>query len=378
MKKTVLTLLKIVVSLGILIYIFTKVIDIRHLWANLKEADVSFIIAAILFYFLVQTLSAWRWYLLVKPQGIDIGFSKILAFYFLGMYFNFFLPSAIGGDVFKVYYLHKETGRLSSSTASVFFDRDIGMGGLLLVATVVSALAGTRTHGETGILLFPIFGLIALAFIAANLALFYRPTYNLLHRLLAAFRLKEADLKIQRLFDSVNAYRGRWGLIAITMLMSVGVQVGCAFVNMLAANAIGMHTRHGWIDYLVLIPTIGLIGMVPISMNGMGWREASYIILFKAVIDSVPPGLTLEGIETYKETAAATLSFLWLGILVITSLPGGIIYVARGGRKAAPPPPDEEMLEESNLAELPTGTNSEGEPVSTLSSASQEEPVSMI
>jgi hypothetical protein len=50
MKKTVLMLLKIVVSLGILAYIFTKVIDIRHLWANLREADVSYIIAGILFY----------------------------------------------------------------------------------------------------------------------------------------------------------------------------------------------------------------------------------------------------------------------------------------------------------------------------------------
>ena len=146
MKKTVLMLLKIVVSLGILAYIFTKVIDIRHLWANLREANVSYIVAGILFYLLVQTLSAYRWYLLIKPQGIGVSFPKILAYYFLGMYFNFFLPSAIGGDVFKVYYLHKETGRLSASTASVFFDRDIGMGGLLLVATAVSTWAGTRTH----------------------------------------------------------------------------------------------------------------------------------------------------------------------------------------------------------------------------------------
>src|ERR1044072_6868040 len=270
MKKTALTLLKIVVSLSILAYIFTKVVDIRQLWTMLTQANLLYILAAISVYFVVQGLSAYRWHLFLKPQGIEIRFSKILSFYFLGMYFNFFLPSAIGGDVFKVYYLNKETGRLSASTASVFFDRDIGMGGLLLVATVVSGLAGASTQGDTGILLFPIFGLITIAFIAANLALFYRPTYNLLHKLLAAFRLKEADLKIQRLFDSFNCYKGRWGLITIAMLMSVGVQVGCAFVNMLAANAIGMHTRNGWFDFLVLIPTIGLIGMIPLSMNGMG------------------------------------------------------------------------------------------------------------
>jgi glycosyltransferase 2 family protein len=378
MKKTALMLLKIVVSLGILTYIFTKVIDVRHLWANLREADLSFVIAGILFYFLVQTLSAWRWYLLIKPQSIEISFLKVLSYYFLGMYFNFFLPSAIGGDVFKIYYLNKETGRLSASTASVFIDRDIGMGGLLLVATVVSALAGTRTQGDTGILLFPIFGLITIAFIAANLALFYRPTYNLFHRLLAAFRLKEADLKIQRLFDSVNAYRGKWGLILTAMLMSVGVQVGCAFVNMLAANSIGMHTSNGWIDYLVLIPTIGLIGMIPLSMNGMGLREGSYILLFSLVIDSI--GGNLNPTLDQKQTAAGTLSLLWLGILVITSLPGGIVYVVRGGRKADPASPVEgDILEEGDLAKVSAGNKREGDTVSNLSSAShEEEPVSMI
>ena len=375
MKKTVLTLLKVVVSLGILAYIFTKVIDIRHLWDSIRNADVYYIIAAILFYFMVQTLSAWRWYLLVKPQGIEISFPKILAFYFLGMYFNFFLPSAIGGDVFKVYYLHKETGRLSASTASVFFDRDIGMGGLLLVATAVSIFAGTRTNGDTGLLLAPAFGLIGVAFIAANLALFYRPTYNLLHRLLLVFRLKEADKKIQRLFDSVNAYRGKWGLIALAMLMSVGVQVGCVFVNMLAVDVIGMHTRNGWTDYLVLIPTIGLIGMVPISMNGMGWREISYIVLFSRLIDSIPPGLRPEEIKTYTETMAGTLAFLWLGILVITSLPGGIVYVVRGGRKVAGGPPKADVLEEGDLAKASVANKRDGEHVAALP---EEEPVSTV
>jgi uncharacterized protein (TIRG00374 family) len=377
MKKTVLMLLKVVVSLGILAYIFTKVIDIRHLWANLREADLSYIIAGILFYFLVQTLSAWRWYLLIKPQELEVSFPKVLAYYFLGMYFNFFLPSAIGGDVFKVYYLHKETGRLSASTASVFFDRDIGMGGLLILATAVSTWAGTRTHGETGILLAPIFAAIGVAFIAANLALFYRPTYNLLHKLLLLFRLKEADEKIERLFDSVNAYRGKWGLIALAMLMSIGVQVGCVFVNMLVADSIGMHTRNGWIDYLVLIPTIGLIGMIPLSMNGMGLREGSYILLFSLVIDSIGgnANVTLD----QKQTAAGTLALLWLAVLVITSMPGGIVYVARGGRKAAGAPQDAEMLEESNLAKASAGNKRDGEQVAALSTTKQEEePVSTI
>jgi uncharacterized membrane protein YbhN (UPF0104 family) len=163
--------------------------------------------------------------------GIDTGLPKILAFYYLGMYFNFFLPSAIGGDVFKVYYLNKETGRLGASTASVFLDRDVGMGGLLIAATLVAAYGGIRIPPENGVLLAPLFALIGVAFIAANLAIFYRPSYDLLHRALSLFKMKRADEKVERLFESVNSYRGGWGLCAVTLIISLGVQVGCAFVN---------------------------------------------------------------------------------------------------------------------------------------------------
>jgi len=318
MKKSVLLILKVVFSVGILVYIFTRVVNLGDLWANLRGAKVSYLIAAVALYYIVQCLSAYRWYLLLKPPDIEIGFLRILSLYYLGMYFNFFLPSAIGGDFFKVYYLNKETGRLSASTASVFVDRDVGMGGLLIAATLVAAYGGTRIPPENGVLLAPLFALVGVVFIAANLALFYRPSYNLLHRLLSLFRMKRADEKVENLFESVNSYRGQWSLGAIALIISLGVQIGCAMVNMLAASAIGLRTQNGWIDYMVFIPAIGLIGMIPLSVNGAGWREASYILLFTSV-----------GAEPHQ---AATLSLLWLGIMVVTSLPGGIIYIARGGR----------------------------------------------
>jgi glycosyltransferase 2 family protein len=353
MKKTGLTLLKIVFSVGILVYIFTRVVHVQDLWANLKAASVSYLIAAVGLYFLVQTVSAYRWYLLLKPLDIEISFLRILGLYYLGMYFNFFLPSAIGGDVVKVYYLHKETGRLSASTASVFLDRDIGMGGLLLAATAVSAYGGTRIEGW---LLAPMFALIGVLFVAANLALFYRPTYNLLHRFLSLFRMKKVDEKVERLYDSFNAYRGKWSLVVATLALSLVIQAGCAFVNMLTGEAIGLHTQHGWIDYMVFIPAIGLTGMIPLSVNGAGWREWSYILLFGVVAVGVDP--------QQGKALAATLSLLWLGIIVITSLPGGIIYIARGGRKKGEAAYEIDVEKRSVVSAI--NSSREEEPLSTI------------
>jgi uncharacterized protein (TIRG00374 family) len=351
MKKTVLTALKVLVSVSILAYIFTRVVDIRHLGNNLAQAQLSFFALAVMTYFAVQALSAYRWYLLLKPQGLKVSYPRMLSFYFLGMYFNFFLPSTIGGDVFRIFYLNKDTGRLSASTTSVFLDRDIGMGGLLLVGTAVASYGGTSFQGAR---LAPIFGLVIAGFLLANLALFYRPTYNVLHRLLTVFRLKRADEKVESLFESVNSYRGRWGLLLETTLISIGVQVGCVLVNVLSARAIGLQTEHGWLDFLVFVPTIGLISMVPLSVNGTGWREASYILLFQSA------GASAE--------QAAALALLWLGAVVITSLPGGIIYVVRGARKEDKPPDSDDFLSQSDLPEAapPSKLPGEEESVSTV------------
>src|SRR6185503_3684840 len=104
MKKSALLFLKVVFSVGILVYIFTRVVNLGDLWANLRGAKVSYLIAAVALYYIVQWLSA--------------------------------------------------------STASVFVDRDVGMGGLLIAATLVAAYGGTRIPPENGVLLAPLFALV--------------------------------------------------------------------------------------------------------------------------------------------------------------------------------------------------------------------------
>ena len=328
-KKTATLVLKIVVSLGLYVWIFWKV-HIGDLWGELRNANLSYFAAAVAIYFVAQGVSAYRWYLMLKPVDIKTSYPRLLSYYFLGMFFNFLMPTAIGGDVFRVYYLNKETRRLSASTASVFIDRDIGMAGLVLVAAVVATYARTSIGG---VLLAPLFWLILFACLLANLALFYRRSYALLHRLLSLFKMKRVDEKVERIFLSFNAYRGKWGLMASALSLSIIVQVGCAFVNLLCANAIGLKTNNGWIDYLVLVPTIGLVTMAPVSVNGMGLREGAYIMLFTSATVGA------------SQHQAAALAFLWLGVTVTTGLPGGIIYILRGGKREDDLHKAEELLE---------------------------------
>jgi uncharacterized protein (TIRG00374 family) len=318
MKKTITLAVKIGVSLALYAYIFKKV-DVGTLWQKTKTADPAYVVAAVLIYFVVQVMSAYRWYVLLSPLGIRVPFKKITGLYFVGMFSSLFLPSAIGGDFVRVYYLNKEARSLSGATTTVFLDRNLGLAALLVIATISAGLAGTMFNGVP---LAPIFGVILVAFLLTNLALFYRPSYNLLHKALKAFKLKRSDEKVERLFSSFNSYRGQASVILVATVLSVVIQIGGIAVNIIAGAGVGLHTDRGMIDYLVFIPAISLISMIPISINGMGWREAAYIVLF-----------TSAGGE---KSSAAMLALLWLVVLVLTSLPGGLIYAFQGMNRRTP------------------------------------------
>jgi uncharacterized membrane protein YbhN (UPF0104 family) len=62
----------------------------------------------------------------------------------------------------------------------------------------------------------------------------------------------------------------------------------------------------------VFVPLISLAGMVPVSVNGLGVREALYILLFGQI------GVTAE--------VAVSLALLYLAVTVVASLPGGVVY----------------------------------------------------
>jgi hypothetical protein len=86
---------------------------------------------------------------------------------------------------------------------------------------------------------------------------------------------------------------------------------------------------------MVFIPAIGLIGMIPITLGGTGVREGAYILMFASI-----------NVDKHQ---AFALSVLWLGVMAIASLPGGIIYLFKGLRKGEHIPPDVETLEEESL-----------------------------
>ena len=128
--------LKILITIACFWYISTK-IDFAEAWHSLFRANWWFLFIAILFYFISKLVSGLR--LNINFRNIKVYLSEWdnLKLYWLGMFYNLFLPGAISGDAYKVILLNKVyKAPIKKTSIAVLLDRFSGLLGLAVLLSV--------------------------------------------------------------------------------------------------------------------------------------------------------------------------------------------------------------------------------------------------
>ena len=137
MKRKFAMGLRAVVSVG---FVALLLWSMREHYPRIGETLVKtnlfiFASASALFISLVFLLSH-RVNLLFVGEGLKIPFGRVIQLTFIGFFFNNFMPTAVGGDIVKAYYVHKQTRQTAKSFIAVFMDRFIGLFSFILLAFV--------------------------------------------------------------------------------------------------------------------------------------------------------------------------------------------------------------------------------------------------
>jgi uncharacterized protein (TIRG00374 family) len=308
------TILKVVVTLGLYAAVFYKV-DRSALWTKLGSVQLEWVALGVLCYIAGQWTSAWRWWILLPPVRLTVPFLRMVAFYFVGMFFNMFLPTIVGGDAVKAILLTRETGAPARSTVSVFMERNIGLLALFVIATSSAWLAPPVI-----VLGLPLLWLVILlfaGFIGANIVMFDPRAYRLVDRLVALTPLARMRSRASSFYDALLPYRRTPGTLAASLALSFLFQGVVILVVFLNAKALAHDVPA--LALAVFVPLISLAGMLPISVNGLGLREALYVLLFGRI--GTPPDVAL------------LMALLYFAVTLIASLPGGIVYMLQPGRR---------------------------------------------
>jgi glycosyltransferase 2 family protein len=282
--------------------------DVRAIARHLTAAQVQYVAAGVVLYMTGQALSAYKWQVLLRPVSLSVPYRRTLAFYYTGMFFNLFLPTIVGGDAVKAVLLMRETGAPARSTMSVFMERNVGLLALLAIATAAATQA-PRVE-IAGLPLTALCALLSACFVTANFVLSHRQAYALVDRLISLTPLAGFRPRAASLYDAMSEYRRSPGAVVYATLLSFIFQlcvVGVVFLNARALN----------LDFplsalAVFVPLISLGGMIPVTVNGLGVREALYILFFSRL--GAPTEMSV------------SLALLFLAVTFVASLPGGLVY----------------------------------------------------
>lgn len=240
-----------------------------------------------------QSFSSWRWKLLAEPHGFDHPYKWFRGLFYVGTFFNLFLPTSIGGDVYRAWRLAGTGPNRLAAYGCVIADRVAGVAAMLVMACLATlTLVGAEL--PTWVLGLPWLGLVAML-----------ATFVLLPRL--AGRIG----KFRQLLAGLGWTEGRWGRWWAAVGISVIVQAFATLQVILLSLALGLDVP--WLAYVVVVPLVTLFTMVMPSLNGVGVREGGLFLLL------TPYGVSME--------QAVALGLGWFALGVGVGLVGGVIFL---------------------------------------------------
>jgi len=294
--------IKIILSALLLAYL-AWALDLGLIFLLLKEADWSLVAAATLCLIVGQLFSAIRWAWLARGLGLAVLLSRKIQFYFLGMFLSLFLPSIIGGDVARGWLLAKGKENAGwPAAASVILERLSGVVGLALVVSFSLFFLEVPAYW-----LWVWNGGMLMGWLVMLSLPWWWPRLQV-----KAWEGKFSGWKSLQV-NTPEFQRAWWMALPVSIIFQLLVVQAHVFLGM----AVGLDLS--WFAYGFMVCLVALASALPLSFNGFGIREAGYV-----------------GIAVWfgaASEAAGAMAALWVLVLAIAAIPGGIVLWRMGGTK---------------------------------------------
>jgi uncharacterized membrane protein YbhN (UPF0104 family) len=305
-KKRWLNIVRVLVSAGALGFLFWK-IDLGETLGELRQADPRYLAAAVLLFILGLVIRAYRWLILIRSLDVEIPFGRLLRLYFIGQFFNSFLPTGFGGDVVRALELTQDTNT-SAAVGTVLLDRMTGLLMLFVMGLAVLPFQAARVEPWlVGLLV----GVAGGGLAVGALVLEGRFLRRLTRRLPKALSLAGQG-PLAKVYAAVTScgWRAVLGAFGVSLVFNA-VNV---LTHWLCGQAMGAGIPLGY--FFAVTPLISISLLIP-SIGGWGVRENVSAAVFASVS---------------AEKAAALGIALGL-VTLAASLVGGGLYLLQGARQ---------------------------------------------
>jgi uncharacterized protein (TIRG00374 family) len=301
----------------VLLALVIALADWKSVWNVLRTVDLNWVGFALGLAILDRAIINYRWQVLLKGRGVDLGFWPLFRVQLAANFAGSFLPSSVGVDALRVAALCRAGEPAAPVVAATFIDRlSLVLASLLFGSIMLLVLAKARVPPDVATF---VFAMTAIGFVVCGACLFGPLRRFVRARLLphvpGRFRATIHEIAVASL-----AYRHEWFALAKVF----GATAVLFFVRILFAKAIALACGVDvpMLDLLLVIPVLWILVMLPITIGGFGVQEASYVVLMSIV--GVGPAI------------AVSMSLIEHVVARLASLPGVLFVGDFVGTRAAP------------------------------------------
>jgi uncharacterized protein (TIRG00374 family) len=304
--------IKLALTAGILVLVLMKV-DIGTIWSALGRIDRTLVAITVALAVAQTALQAFRWQMISNFLGARLGFSSAFRGTLISLFFSQGLPASIGGDMFRIWWLAREsTAETGEAAHIVLLDRIVGFLSLIALSAVslvllIRSIEGVGLGSVVLIIAASAAGALALLLpVPQALRAIWQKLLQRLPPKLRSMLEWVAELKrlVMRLCADVRLCFASFGIGIVVHLQTV-------MIAYLVVHALG-YPLAVW-QCLAILPPVMLLAYLPISIAGWGTREAT--LMFGLQLFGVPP------------TGGFVASVL-IGIIILAvSLFGGALWL---------------------------------------------------
>lgn len=317
MKNTITGLIKVAVAVALIWWLSTSG---RFDWDMLSGVLSSwYVVLLLVLVFANLLLNSIRWHIILKALGIQQGFYDSFRLNLMGIFFNYFMPGGVGGDIVKGYYIVKNNpDKRTYSAASILHDRLIGIASMALMALIALALNPEKLKADWALqsialsLLGIFVGFVLLCILSSSSRII---SFLEGWSLFKALNIKGIPLKIIKSFHLLG---NSWGTILSSFVLSLFSQTALILVVYFTSTLVlGVPLSLSIVYFAV--PLGMIVSAAPIAPAGIGVGQVALFSFFQ-MMNAPDPNIGTTGI-----TVIQLLLFVW-GIL------GSYYYVRMGAQ----------------------------------------------
>jgi glycosyltransferase 2 family protein len=300
------TLLKLLISGGIITVLLVN-LESKQLWQTLHSISIQKVFLALLIYLFCQFICAMRWQQVAHSMKLGGGLLMFYQYYLMGMFFGLFLPTAIGGDLGRATLLAKEkAASWLQAFLSVIAERFCGLIGLLLYLILCFGVLHPPEWSIYGYGVLLALTAVAIVFTFGFRWIEHHAWGNRLIQKFILRRKNEEDKPSEaQIWPSHKAVF--IGISIALVFHGLSILLQLFLLSLLGANL-------SFLTMGTIYALSGLASMIPVSLNGIGLREGAITVL-------------LVHWGHLSKEISVTFSLLWLAILLLTTIPGGILLL---------------------------------------------------